>query len=177
MTPGIQELMRQIEQVWDGYRRDVYVARDLDAALAATDATTSLVNLPVGTGAADRDALRRHLADDVLPHLPADLTRTRISRTVDRFRVVDEERVSFTHDVELPWLLPGVAPTHGTARVVAVTVATLRQARISAQRTLWDHAGLLTQLGLPPDAVRIGPVATPGPEPERATTGGGASWW
>lgn len=169
MTPGIQELMRQIERVWDAYRHAVYVTGDLEAALATTDATTSVVHLPVGTGARDRDGLRRHLAEEVLPNLPADLTRTRVSRTVDRFRVVDEERVAFTHDREVGWLLPGIGPTHRRADVVAITVATLRQGRIAAQRTLWDLHTLLTQLDLPPDAVPSGA--------SRETAEGPAGWW
>jgi carboxymethylenebutenolidase len=174
VTPGIQELMRQNERVWDAHRAAV-AAGDLEAALTGTDATTSLVNLPVGTGGADRDELRRYLADDLLPHLPADLARRRLSRTMDRFRLVEEELVSFTHDRELPWLLPGAAPTHRRAQVVAITIATFRQGRIGAQRTLWDHAGLLAQLGLAAGAPAGGAV---GSEAAAAPTGAEqASWW
>lgn len=169
MTPGIQQLLRQLEQVWDGHREAVATG-DLERAMAATDATTSLVNLPVLTGGTDRDGVRRYLADDLLPHRPADLARRRISRTVDRFRVVDEEWVAFTHDRELPWLLPGAAPTGRRAEVVAVTIATIRQGRISAQRALWDHAGLLAQLGLGPDAIRLGRTAAPAVAEK-------AGWW
>lgn len=160
--------MRQIERVWDGYR-EALAAGDVERAMAATDATTSLVHLPVGTGAPDRDGLRRHLAEDLLPHRPADLTRRRVSRTVDRFRLVEDEVVTFTHDRELPWLLPGAAATHRSAQVVAITVVTVRQGRIGGQRTLWDHAGLLAQLGLAADAVRTGPTALPAAER--------SAWW
>jgi carboxymethylenebutenolidase len=169
MTPGIQELMRQNERAWDAHR-DAVAAGDLERALSGTDAATSLVNLPVRTGAPDRAGLRRYLAEDLLPHLPADLVRRRLSRTVDRFRLVEEELVAFTHDRELPWLLPGAAPTHRHAEVVAITIATFRQGRIGAQRTLWDHAGLLARLGLSADAVRTGPAAAPAVAEK-------ASWW
>jgi carboxymethylenebutenolidase len=113
VTPGIQELIREVERLRDGFRRAV-LARDPDAAVAlCTDAVT-VVDLPVGVGAAGREAVREHLAQ-VGAHLPADLTFARLSRTVDRFRVVDEERVSFTHDRELPWL-PGSVRQGGTRR-------------------------------------------------------------
>src|SRR5689334_2468727 len=102
MTPGIQELMRQVERVRDGFRSAV-LAGDVDAALAACAPSVTVVNLPMATGAAGQAELRRFLADDVAGHLPADLTITPVSRTVDRFRVVDEQRVAFTHDRELPW--------------------------------------------------------------------------
>lgn len=167
---GIQVLMRQIEKVWDDWCHAVYVAHDVDAAVAATAAETSLVNVPVHTGVGDRDGLRRYLAEDVVPHLPADLTHRRISRTTDRFRVVDETAVTFTHDRELPWLLPRVPPSHRHAEVLVITLVTVRQARIVAHRAMWDHAGLLAQLDLPADAVRIDPGAAVG-----AT--GTAGWW
>ncbi len=32
------------------------------------------------------------------------------SRTADAERVVDEMVISFTHDIEMPWLRPGIAP-------------------------------------------------------------------
>lgn len=163
--------MRQLERIWDGFQRAVLVAGDVDAAMAATAERTSLVNVPMLTGARDRDGVRRYLAEDLVPHRPADLSHRRVSRTVDRFRVVDELAVGFTHDRELPWLLPGVAPTHRRAEVLTVTVATIRQGRISHQRTLWDLAGLTTQLGLPPDAVRTGDVTAP------VAAEGPSSWW
>jgi carboxymethylenebutenolidase len=171
VKPGIQEFMRQIERVWDTYQRDVHVGRDLDAAMAATGPETSLVNVPVMTGGRDREGVRRYLAEDLLPHLPVDLIWRRVSRTVDRFRVVDETLVGFTHDRKLPWLLPGAAPTNRPAEVLAVTVATLRQGKIVAQRTLWDHARLAAQLGLgdvtgrPPEGVAPAGRAEP------------AGWW
>lgn len=156
MTPGIQELMRQVERLWDGYRNHLLVDHDVSAAMAATAAETSLVVVPVLAGPLDRDGLRRYLTDDLVPHLPADLSHRRVSRTVDRFRLVEEAVVGFTHDRELPWLLPGTAPTHRRAEVLSITVVTVRQNRILAQRTLWDHAGLLAQLGLPVGAGRGG---------------------
>jgi carboxymethylenebutenolidase len=154
VTPGIQELMRAIERARDEFRRAVSTG-DVDAALAVCAPDVALVRLPVGTGATGAQALRQHLARDVVAHLPAELTRTRVSRTVDRFRVVDEELVTLCHDRELPWLLPGVPATGRRAQVCAVTVVTVRQNRVVAVRALWDHAGLLTQLGLRADAVPL----------------------
>jgi hypothetical protein len=54
---------------------------------------------------------------------------------------------SFTHDREMPWLLPEVAPTHERAEVLAIAVVSFARGRISSQRVLWDHATLSTQLG------------------------------
>jgi carboxymethylenebutenolidase len=147
VTFAIQELMREVERVRDGFRHAV-LAGDPDAALARCAAAVTVVNLPVATGGSGEAEVRRFLIDEVVGRLPADLTHTRLSRTVDRFRVVDEERVAFTHDRVLPWLLPGIAPTGRRAEVLAVSIATVRQGRLSAVRTLWDLASLHDQLGV-----------------------------
>jgi carboxymethylenebutenolidase len=147
VTFAIQELMREVERIRDGFRRAV-LAGDPDAALATCAPAVTVVNLPVATGGSGEAEVRRFLADDVVGRLPADLTHTRLSRTVDRFRVVDEERVAFTHDRALPWLLPGIAPTGRRAEVLAVSIATVRQGRLLGVRTLWDLATVRDQLGL-----------------------------
>jgi len=162
MTMGIQQLMWQIERVRDAFHAAVHSARDVDAATACLGEVCVLVNNPVGTGGDDPDAIRRYLVEDVLPFLPDDLEFERVSRTVDQRRVVDEMRVRFTHDRELPWLLPGVPPTGEPADVLAIGVVSFRHrssagrtvSLISAHRTLWDHAGLCAQLGVDPSAVR-----------------------
>ena len=149
MTMGVQQLMLEVERIRDSFHAAVFSTPDLDTALAVTAADCVLVNLPMGTGASG-EGLRRFLAEDVLPHLPADLTFRRISRTVDRWRLAEEATVGFTHDRELPWLLPGVAPTHRRVEVLAISVVSIRHSRITSHRTLWDHSGLLEQLHLDP---------------------------
>ena len=104
MTPAIQELIRRNEQLCDRFQQATLDEPDVATALATTAEQITLVNLPMRTGAAQHSGLRRYLTEDVLPHRPADLRRRRVSRTADRFRVVDELVVGFTHDRELPWL-------------------------------------------------------------------------
>lgn len=158
MTKAVQDMMVAVERTRDAFAAAVH-AGDVEAALAVVTGDVVLTTLPAGTGARGTDALRRHLADDVLPHRPADLAVTRVSRTGDRWRVVDEQRVTFTHDVELPWLLPGVAPTGRPVDVLAISVVAVRRERITEHRTLWDHHGLLTQLGLLGEAAGVTEVS------------------
>ncbi len=148
MTIGVQQLMLAVERTKDAFHEAVYTARDVDAALAVIADDCSLTNLPLGIGASTADGIGRYLADDVLPHLPADLTFRKVSRTGDRWRVVDEVIIGFTHDRELPWLLPAIAATQHRVSVLAISVVTVRRARITNHRTLWDHCGLLAQLRL-----------------------------
>jgi carboxymethylenebutenolidase len=102
-----------------------------------------------GAWEAHREALlvRRDLAAALAP-MAADLALNRISRTVDRWRLVEEATVSFTHDRELPWLLPGAEPTFRRAEVLAIAVVGFHRMKISSLRVLWDHATLTAQLNI-----------------------------
>lgn len=148
MTPSIAHFMRELERTWDAHLDALLARRDVAAALAPLAAEPSLVHLPAMTGAAGRQDLERFYADQVVPHLPGDLALSRISRAVDRWRLVEETTVSFTHDRDLPWLLPGVEPTGRRAEVLAIAVVRFDRERIRSQRVLWDHATLAAQLGL-----------------------------
>jgi carboxymethylenebutenolidase len=148
VTTAIAQFMRELERVWDDHRDALPVRRDVNGSLAHLAADPSVSHLPAMTGATGRPALERFYAEDFLPHLPADLSLTRISRTVDRFRLVDETTVSFTHNRELPWLLPGAAPTGQRAEVLAIAVVSFQRGRIRSQRILWDYATLTGQLRL-----------------------------
>ncbi len=148
VTQAIAHFMRELERAWDAHLDALLVRRDLVAALRPLAAEPSLVHIPAMAGAAGRQAVERFYADQVLPHLPGDLALSRISRTVDRWRLVDETMVSFTHDRELPWLLPGVEPTFRRAEVLAIAIVGFDRERIGSQRILWDHATLAAQLGI-----------------------------
>ncbi len=148
MTPGMQVLMRQMEELRDRFCTDLFDRRDADAAAGAVAPGGSVHELPSGAGGTGGDDVHRYLCEEFLPHLPADLTRERLSRTLDTRKLVDEVEFTFTHDRELPWLLPGVAPTGRSATVLAVSVVRIRQNRIDSVRTLWDEAGLRRALGI-----------------------------
>ena len=148
MTTEIAQFMRKLEGRWDDHLDALLARRDVDAAMADMTAATSLRHIPTMTGADGRPALERFYRDVMLPHLPADLGFTRRSRTVDRFHLVDELTVSFVHDRELAWLIPGIGPTGRHASVTAIVIVEFERGAIASQRTLWDCASLATQLGV-----------------------------
>jgi carboxymethylenebutenolidase len=159
VTKAVQDLMVEVERVRDAFL-DAVLRPDPAAAhaLLARDATLDVD--PVGTGASGAEPIRRFVADRVAPGLPADLTVRRHSRTGDRWRVVDEARVSFTHDREMRWLLPGIAATGRAVEVDLVTVVVVRRALVSRARLVWDLLSLADQLGIDPGALprrRVGP--------------------
>jgi carboxymethylenebutenolidase len=149
VTTAIAQFMRELEHVWDEHTDALLARRDVTASLTTVGPVPSVLHIPAMTGAVGSQGLQRFYAEDLLPHLPGDLLLARISRTVDRFRLVDEMTVSFTHDRELPWLLPGVSPVFRRAEVLAIAVVAFERRRIRSVRVLWDHATLTAQLGIP----------------------------
>jgi carboxymethylenebutenolidase len=158
MTTEIARFMRELERIWDDHVAAALVRRDVGASMADMTAEPSVRHLPTKAGATGRAAMERFYAEELFPCLPADLAITRISRTVDRFRIADETTVSFTHDRELPWLLPGIAPTHRPAEIVAIAVVSFQRGKINTLRVLWDHATLTAQLGLSSQPTGAGPA-------------------
>jgi carboxymethylenebutenolidase len=148
VTTEIAQFMRKLEGTWDAHVQALLEHRDVDAAMRAMTAEPSVQHLPAMTGATGRSALERFYRETLLPHLPGDLALTRRARIVDRFRLVDELTVSFLHDCELVWLLPGVGPTGRRASVTAIVIVEFDRGAIASQRTLWDHASLVSQLGV-----------------------------
>ncbi|MDA0162925.1 ester cyclase [Solirubrobacter ginsenosidimutans] len=148
MTTEIARFMRRLETLWDEHVAALLERRDVDAAMRDMTAAPSVRHLPTMTGADGRSAVDRFYREALLPHLPGELGLTRRSRTVDRFHLVDELTVSFLHDCELAWLLPGIGPTGRRASVAAIVIVDFERGAIASQRTLWDGASLATQLGV-----------------------------
>ena len=148
MTTEIAQFMRKLEGTWDAHVQALVERRDVDAAMRAMTAAPSVQHLPTMTGAAGRAALEAFYREMLLPHLPGDLALTRRARIVDRFRLVDELTVSFLHDCELAWLMPGIEPTARRASVTAIVIVEFDRGAIASQRMLWDYASLTSQLGV-----------------------------
>ena len=73
-------------------------------------------HVPVLTGGFGKKALLAFYSHDFIPAMPPDTTLTAVSRTVGDNQLVDEMIFSFTHTQEIPWMLPGIAPTGRVGR-------------------------------------------------------------
>jgi carboxymethylenebutenolidase len=71
-----------------------------------------------------------------------------VSRTVGQGRVVDELVASFTHDLEIPAILPGVPPTGRRVELPFVVVMGTEDGKVAYEHIYWDQASVLVQLGL-----------------------------
>ena len=105
-------------------------------------------HIPTMTGGTGADALSRFYAEHFIPKMPKDTTLTPLSRTVGADRVVDEMIFSFTHNEEIDWMLPGVAPTGKTVSVPLVAIVAFRGNKLYHEHIYWDQASVLVQVGL-----------------------------
>ena len=54
----------------------------------------------------------------------------------------------FTHDVEIDWMLPGVAPTGKYVEIPLVAIVCFRGDKLYNEHIYWDQASVLVQIGL-----------------------------
>lgn len=71
-----------------------------------------------------------------------------ISRTIGDTTLVDELIFCCTHDREIDFMLPGVAPTRKYFEVPLVAIVTFEGDKIAHEHIYWDQASVLVQLGL-----------------------------
>ncbi|KAL8867548.1 MAG: hypothetical protein Q9174_005595 [Haloplaca sp. 1 TL-2023] len=100
------------------------------------------------TGGIGHKDLHRFYQDYFIPGNPPSLKMRLISRTVGTDRVVDELFVSFRHTQEIPWLLPGVAPTNKYVEFALVAIVCVRGGKLYHEHIYWDQATILVQIGL-----------------------------
>ena len=73
---------------------------------------------------------------------------TPISRTVGKDQVVDEFILSFTHNTQWDYLLPGIPPTGKRVELPHVLVMKFENGKVAHEHVWWDQASLLVQVGL-----------------------------
>jgi carboxymethylenebutenolidase len=142
--------------LFDAHARAEFVDRDVEATMATMTGRPYVNHVPVMTGGFGREAVRRFHADHFIGKWPADTQVRPVSRTVGQGRVVDELLMSFTHDVEMPAILPGVPPTGRRVELPFVVVMGVEDGKVAHEHIYWDQASLLVQVGLlDPEALPV----------------------
>jgi carboxymethylenebutenolidase len=137
-----------LSRLWEDHTSHEFVTRDIEATLATMTNDAYVNHIPVLTGGYGKAALRDFYSQRFIPSMPPDTTLTPISRTVGENQLVDEMIFSFTHTQEMPWMLPGVAPTNRHVQVPLVAIVRFRDGKIAHEHIYWDQASVLKQLGL-----------------------------
>jgi carboxymethylenebutenolidase len=139
-----------LQALWDQHVATEFTERSADAAVATMVPHATVNHVPTCTGGVGTEALRHFYSQHFIPRMPADIHMTPTHRGIGPDFVVDEFNVSFTHSVQMDWMLPGLAPTGKRVCVPVVIVVNFEGDKLASERIYWDQATVLKQLGLLP---------------------------
>ena len=140
--------MSDLQALWQQHTDHEFVTRDTEATLRTMVDDAYVNHVPVMTGGRGKEALRAFYSRDFIPKMPPDTTLVPVSRTVGENQLVDEVIFCFTHTEEMPWMLPGVAPTHRVVKIPLVVIVKFRDGKLAHEHIYWDQASVLKQIGL-----------------------------
>lgn len=107
-----------------------------------------LHHVPTLTGGVGYSEVYEFYKNHFIGKMPKDIKIKPISRTVGQDQVVDEVIISFTHDKEINYMLPGIALTGKYVEIPHVVIMKFIKGKIAHEHIYWDQASILVQLGL-----------------------------
>jgi len=133
--------------IFDKHLEFEFDKENVDATMTTMTEDPYVHHVPTLTGGRG-NGVYNFYKNHFIGKMPKDLKITNVSRTVGKDQVVDELVISFTHDAEIDYLLPGVAPTGKYVEIPHVVVMKFKNNKISHEHIYWDQASVLVQIGL-----------------------------
>jgi len=161
MLRGVMGPVYDLEHLWDMHCYYEFETRDVDATMDTMVAQPYVNHIPTMTGGVGYTDLHRFYKNHFVNSNPDDTALIPVSRTVGADRVVDEMIFEFTHDREIDWMLPGIAPTGKRVRIPLVGIINFRGPKLYHEHIYWDQASVLVQIGvLDPKGLPIAGIDT-----------------
>ena len=132
----------------DGHIAREFADLDVDATMETMVPEPYVHCVPIMTGGFGGQEVCRFYSEHFINQIPKDAKVTPISRTVGKDQVVDEFILSFTHDTQWDYLLPGIPPTGKRVELAHVLVMKFENGKVAHEHVWWDQASLLVQVGL-----------------------------
>jgi len=137
-----------LEALWERHCLYEFGERDVPKTMATMVDEPYVNHIPTMTGGVGAKELARFYRHHSVNSNPKDTKIVSVSRTVGADRLVDEVLFCFTHDVEIDWMLPGIAPTGKYVEVPLVAIIHFRGDKLVHEHIYWDQASVLAQIGL-----------------------------
>jgi carboxymethylenebutenolidase len=137
-----------LSALWEQHTYLEFGARDAGATMRTMVAEPYVNHIPTMTGGVGHDNLLRFYKHHFIPKTPKDTRLVPISRTIGTDRIVDEMLFCFTHDIEIDWMLPDVAPSGRYVEIPLVAIVHFRGDKLYNEHIYWDQASVLVQIGL-----------------------------
>lgn len=138
----------QMEEIWTTHIDAEFEKHDVEAALATMTDDAFVTNVPTSMGGWGKPAVRAFYRDSFVNSMPDDITAELTNRVIGDNALVDEIHHTFTHNVQMDWMLPGVPPTNKKVEIDVVAVVYFRDGKMSGEGIYWDQASVLRQVGL-----------------------------
>jgi len=145
---GVMGPHYDLSALWDKHCEYEFGTRNVDDTMSTMVAEPYVNHIPTMTGGVGYKNLHAFYTNHFVNSNPPDTALTPISRTVGATQVVDEILFSFTHTTEIPWMLPGIAPTGKRVEVPLIAVINFRGDKLYHEHIYWDQASVLVQVGL-----------------------------
>lgn len=134
--------------IFDKHIEFEFDKQDVDGTMTTMTEDPYVHHVPTLTGGRGYNGVYSFYKNHFIGKMPKDLKITNVSRTVGKDQVVDELIISFTHDTEIGYLLPRVAPTGKYVEISHVVVMKFKNNKISHEHIYWDQASVLVQIGI-----------------------------
>jgi carboxymethylenebutenolidase len=153
--------IHDLNMLWERHCYYEFATRDVDAIMPTMVAQPYVNHVPTMTGGVGHDELKRFYRYHFVNSNPEDTRLIPISRTIGADRIVDEFVFCATHDREIDWLLPGLAPTGKYFEVPMLAVVCFRGDKLYNEHIYWDQASVLVQIGvLDPTGLPVSGIQT-----------------
>jgi carboxymethylenebutenolidase len=113
---------KDLGAVFDEHVRHEFEDHDVEATMKTMVKEPYVHHVPTLTGGVGYNGVYNFYKNHFIGKTPIDTNITRISRTVGKDRVVDELIVSFTHNMEIDFILPGIPPTGKHVKIPFVVI-------------------------------------------------------
>src|ERR671928_409174 len=135
--------------IFDKHVKYEFEDPDVEATMKTMVKEPYVHHVPVLTGGIGYSGVYNFYKNEFVGKMPIDTKVERLSRTIGKDQVVDELIISFTHDREIKFMLPGIPPTGKHVELAHVVVMKFDDNnKISHEHIYWDQASLLVQIGL-----------------------------
>ena len=145
---GLSPRQRALRDTWEAHMKGEFADKDVDETMRTMVEPAHVNHVPTMTGGTGFEAIRAFYGTHFIPRIPADTKVTPVSRTIGETQIVDEMIFSFTHTVQMDWMLPGVAPTGRRVEVPLVAIIGFKDGKVQHEHIYWDQASVLVQLGM-----------------------------
>ena len=147
-TTNLTPAQESLQALWEEHLQYEFGTHSTEDAVATMVEDAYVNHISVMTGGVGKPAVREFYSKYLIPQIPPDLELVSISRTIGTDQLVDEMVATFTHTIQMDWMLPGVAPTGKRVEVPVVAIIRFRDGKIAHEHIYWDQASVLVQVGL-----------------------------